>query len=56
MNLMTKTEVQNFITETVNKVMTSMGNKIEKMIDSKIKDKTKELEDKISSLEFDKKT
>ena len=55
MNLMTKTEVQNFITETVNKVMTSMGNKIEKMIDSKIKDKTKELEDKISSLEFDKK-
>ena len=36
MNLMSKDEVQNFISETINKVMSSVEKKIEKLIDSKI--------------------
>ena len=55
MNLMCKDEVQNFISETINKVMSSVEKKIEKLIDSKIKEKTKTLQEKVESLEFDKK-
>ena len=55
MNLMSKDEVQNFISETINKVMSSVEKKIEKLIDSKIKEKRKTLEEKVESLELDKK-
>ena len=53
MNLMSKDEVQNFISETINKVMSSVEKKVEKLIDNKIKEKTKTLEEKVEFLEFD---
>ena len=57
MNLMDKDEVQNFITETVEKtakkVMKNMTDNLIRMIDEKIKEKTEDLEDRVKSLQFE---
>lgn len=54
MSLMSKNDVQDFITETINKVAVSLGKQLEIVIDTKIKEKTAELTEKVKSLEFDK--
>ena len=55
MNLISKDDVQTFISETINKVMGTIEKKMELLIENKIKEKTKTLEEKVNSLEFDKK-
>ena len=54
MSLMSAEEVQNFITQTVAKVMEKVEKKVEKVIEQKIKEKTQELADRLESLDFEK--
>ena len=54
MRLMSAEEVQNFITQTVAKVMEKVEKKVEKVIEQKIKEKTQELADRVESLDFEK--
>ena len=54
MSLMSKNEVQDFISETIGKVAVSLEKQLEIVIDKKVTEKTKELTEKVKSLEFDK--
>ena len=54
MSLMSRTEVQDFISETIGKVAVSLEKQLEIVIDKKVTEKTKELTEKVKSLEFDK--
>ena len=55
MSLMSAEEVQNFITQTVAKVMENVEKKVEKVIEQKIKEKTQEPADRVESLYFERK-
>ena len=54
MSLMSKQDVQDFISETISKVAVRLEKQLEIVIDTKVKEKTKELTEKVKSLEFDK--
>ena len=53
MSLMSRNEVQDFISETIGKVAVSLEKQLEIVIDKKVTEKTKELTEKVKSLEFD---
>ena len=55
MSLMSKEDVQNFISETIGKVALSLEKHLETVVDKKVQEKTNELTEKMKSLEFDNK-
>ena len=54
-SLMSKEDVQNFISETIGKVALSLEKHLETVVDKKVQEKTNELTEKMKSLEFDNK-
>lgn len=54
MSLMSKQDVQDFISETIKKIAVELETHLGTVIDTKVKEKTKELTDKVKSLEFEK--
>lgn len=54
MSLMSKSDVQDFISETIKKVVANLENQLEITINKKVTEKTKELTEQVKSLEFDK--
>ena len=53
MSLMSKEDVQGFITKAIDNAMNLALKKLEELMDSKVKEKTKEIEEKIEGLEFE---
>ena len=53
MSLMSKEDVQDFITKAIDNAMNLALKKLEELMDSKVKEKTKEIEEKIEGLEFE---
>lgn len=54
-NVMKKDEIESLITSTITNVMLEMEKRLKKDIDRAIREKTKDLQDRIDSLEFDNK-